>query len=90
MPKKTKLHMRSPARTLSLKFYDEQMPDGWDATIQNIKAIDKSKWQVIGICHDRDYGGEGERIMGMPSAGDASPPRDAPGRAPRSEATKPR
>lgn len=58
MPKKTKLHMRSPARTLSLKFYDEQMPDGWDATIQNIKAIDKSKWQVIGICHDRDYGGD--------------------------------
>lgn len=27
--------------------------------------------------------------MGMPSAGDASPPRDAPGRAPRNEVTKP-
>lgn len=45
-------------RTLSLKFYDEQMPQGWDFVKQNIRAMDKSKWQVIGICHDRDPVGD--------------------------------
>lgn len=45
-------------RTLSLKFYDEQLPQGWGVTSQNIKAVDKSKWQVIGICHDRDPVGD--------------------------------
>lgn len=53
--KKVILTMRSSVRTLSIKCYDEQMPDGWDAVKQHIKSIDKSKWQVIGICHDRDY-----------------------------------
>lgn len=57
MSKKT-LNMRSSVRTLSVKVYDEQLPQGWDAVKDNIRAIDKGKWQVIGICHDRDYGGD--------------------------------
>lgn len=56
MPKKSQvLNMRSSVRTLSIKCYDEQMPDGWDTVKQNIRLIDKRVWQVIGICHDRDY-----------------------------------
>lgn len=45
-------------RTLSIKCYAEQMPQGWDFVKQNIKVVDKSKWQVIGICHDRDPVGD--------------------------------
>lgn len=45
-------------RTLSIKCYIEQMPEGWEAVRRNIKVMDKSVWQVIGICHDRDPVGD--------------------------------
>lgn len=51
--KKVHLTMRSSVRTLSIKVYDEQMPDGWEHVKQQIKEIGKD-YQVIGIRHDRD------------------------------------
>lgn len=59
MPKKPKaLNMESSVRTLSIKVYDEQLPDGWEMTKRRIRSIDKSLWQVIGVCHDRDFAGD--------------------------------
>lgn len=51
--KKINLTMRSMVRTLSLKFYDEQMPDGWGQVKVIIRGIGK-EYQVIAIRHDRD------------------------------------
>lgn len=51
---KNKLHIYSQVRTLSLKFYDEQIPNGEDEFIENIKAIDSNEYQVLAIKHDRD------------------------------------
>lgn len=39
---------------VALKFYDEQLPNGWDYTIEQIEKLDGSKYQAIGICHDKD------------------------------------
>lgn len=52
--KKVKYTMNSQMRTLAIKIYEEQMPDGWDATIKAIKNIDKNNIQVFAICHDKD------------------------------------
>lgn len=38
----------------AIKCYDEQMPAGWDKTKELIRAMDKTKYHVIGIRHDRD------------------------------------
>lgn len=58
MAKKHYLNMRSTVRTLSIKIYDEQLPEGWEATKSKIVVIEKGCWQVIAICHDRDYAGD--------------------------------
>lgn len=39
---------------VALKFYDEQLPYGWQYTIDQILSLDSSKYQVIAICHDKD------------------------------------
>lgn len=52
--KPKKLTYDNQFRTLSIKVYEEQMPKGWEAVKQNIKVMDKSFWQVLAICHDRD------------------------------------
>lgn len=49
-----KLHIGSQVRTLSLKFYDEQLPDGEECFIERIVAIDKKMYQVLAIKHNRD------------------------------------
>lgn len=48
------LTTRSTVKTLSIKAYDEQMPDGWENVKSLIKGL-KKKYQVIAIRHDRDY-----------------------------------
>lgn len=58
MAKKRFLNMRSTVRTLSIKVYDEQLPEGWEATKNKIVVIEKGHWQVIAICHNRDYAGD--------------------------------
>lgn len=60
MARKTKrvVTMSSQLTYVSLKFYDEQLPDGWETTIKKIKKIPKSKWQIIAIRHDRDTLGD--------------------------------
>lgn len=52
------LTYENQVRTLSIKVYDEQMPEGWEAVKRNIKVMDKSVWQVLAICHDRDPVGD--------------------------------
>lgn len=58
---KLRYTMRSTVRTLSLKFYAEQvLPNGGDASAakavleQRVKAVDKDDVQIIAIMHDRD------------------------------------
>lgn len=60
MARKTKrvVTMGSQLTYVSLKFYDEQLPDGWETTIRKIKKIPKSKWQIIAIRHDKDTLGD--------------------------------
>ncbi len=53
--KKNKYTIRSSVRTLSVKCYAEQLPDGWDATKQAIQSADKTKYQILAIEHNRDY-----------------------------------
>lgn len=53
--KQTKLTMQSNIRTLSIKIYDEQMPVGWDAVKEAIRACDKEELHIISIKHDKDY-----------------------------------
>lgn len=48
------LTTRSNVRTLSIKVYDEQLPNGWDDVKRLIRLINKSEYQVIAIKHDRD------------------------------------
>lgn len=50
--------MGSQLTYVSLKFYDEQLPDGWEVTIRKIKNISKGKWQVVAIKHDSDTLGD--------------------------------
>lgn len=39
---------------LAIKIYDEQLPKGWDTTSLLIKNVDKKKYYVIAIKHDKD------------------------------------
>lgn len=51
---KCKVNIDSSVATLSIKCYDEQLPCGWAVTKDAIMAINKNKYQVIAIRHDRD------------------------------------
>lgn len=48
------LTMKSQVRMISIKCYDEQLPNGWEETSRKIKQIAKDEWIVIAIKHDRD------------------------------------
>ena len=48
------LTLGSKVRSMAIKCYDEQLPWGWQATCQAIRMIDKSKYQVQAIMHNRD------------------------------------
>ena len=39
---------------MSLKFYDEQLPDGEEAFIERVKSIDPTQYQVLAIKHYKD------------------------------------
>lgn len=53
-PDKRPLCIDSRVCTIALKFYDEQLPYGWDETCRRIRNVDKSKMQILGIRHDKD------------------------------------
>lgn len=55
MKKNRMLTMQSKVRTLSIKCYDEQLPDGWTGVCEAIERMDKEVIQVQGIRHDMDY-----------------------------------
>lgn len=48
------LGINSPVYAVAIKCYLEQLPGGLQATIDKIKAIDKTKYHVLAIVHDRD------------------------------------
>lgn len=52
------LTMESSVKTLALKIYDEQMPDGVEVVADEITRIDKTEYQVVMIKHYRDYQGD--------------------------------
>lgn len=56
--KKNHLTLGSRVRTLSLKFYDEQLPNGAEDLAKRIRDTDSKIMHIIGIKHDRDYVGD--------------------------------
>ena len=48
------LGIESKAYSIAIKCYDEQLPYGREHTFNAIQHIDKSKYQIIAIVHDRD------------------------------------
>ena len=54
----SKMTMKSNVKTLALKVYDEQIPDGWEKLIERITGMSKSRYQILAIKHDRDYLGD--------------------------------
>lgn len=52
--KGSKMTMKSNVKTLALKVYDEQIPDGWDKLKERIKELKKDEYQCLGIKHDED------------------------------------
>lgn len=52
--KKKMYTIRTNVKSLSIKCYDEQLPDGWETVKKMIKALPK-EYHVIAIRHDRDY-----------------------------------
>lgn len=55
---KTKYYLTSTVRTLAIKFYDEQIPEGWEATVEKLKSIPKDKLHALGIKHYKDPTGD--------------------------------
>lgn len=50
------LTMESKTRTLAIKCYDEQLPEGgWELVVELISQCPKNEVQVIGILHNRGY-----------------------------------
>ncbi len=56
--KGSKMTMQSNVKTLALKVYDEQIPDGWDKLKERIKELKKDEYQCLGIRHDEDVLGD--------------------------------
>lgn len=56
--KGSKMTMQSNVKTLALKVYDEQIPDGWEKLVERIKELKKAEYQCLGIKHDGDYLGD--------------------------------
>lgn len=49
------LTLKSTVRTLSLKFYLEQMTETLEELKERVKNMPKEKYQGLGIVHDKDY-----------------------------------
>lgn len=58
MRKPKALNHNSQVRTLAIKCYDEQLPQGWENTMRRIKSQPKKLVQILAIKHDRDYVGD--------------------------------
>lgn len=56
--KGSKMTMKSNVKTLALKVYDEQIPDGWEKLKERIKELKKAEYQCLGIKHDIDVLGD--------------------------------
>lgn len=48
--KGSKMTVKSNVKTLALKVYDEQIPDGWEKLKERIKELKKAEYQCLGIC----------------------------------------
>ena len=53
------LSIHSKVNAFAIKFYDEQLPYGWQITSDAIKSFDKEKVIVMAIRHDRDEQADG-------------------------------
>lgn len=53
------LSIKEKVYSFALKFYDEQLPYGLQATIDAIRQTKKEDFQVLFICHDRDEVADG-------------------------------
>lgn len=56
--KGSKMTVKSNVKTLALKVYDEQIPDGWEKLKERIKELKKAEYQCLGIKHDEDVLGD--------------------------------
>lgn len=45
--KGSKMTMQSNVKTLALKVYDEQIPDGWEKLVERIKELKKAEYQCM-------------------------------------------
>lgn len=46
--------MESSVRTLAVKCYDEQLPNGLDHFVECVKGTDSKQYQIVAVRHDRD------------------------------------
>lgn len=60
--KGSKMTVKSNVKTLALKVYDEQIPDGWEKLKERIKELKKAEYQCLGIKHDEDVLGDDSYI----------------------------
>ena len=56
--KGSKMTVKSNVKTLAVKVYDEQIPDGWEKLKERIKELKKAEYQCLGIKHDEDVLGD--------------------------------
>lgn len=56
--KGSKMTVKSNVKTLALKVYDEQIPDGWTNLQKRIKELKKDEYQCLAIKHDKDVLGD--------------------------------
>ena len=53
------LSIHSKVNAFAIKFYDEQLPYGWQMTSDAIKSLSKEEVIVMAIRHDRDEQADG-------------------------------
>lgn len=56
--KKKFLTMKSQVRRISIKCYEEQLPEGWEETKKKIIKIPGKDWVIVAIKHDSDFSGD--------------------------------
>ncbi len=56
--KNMEMTLNRNVKTLALKIYDEQLPNGWESLKKLIRSISKARYQILAIRHDRDTLGD--------------------------------
>lgn len=52
------LYFESNVKTLALKFYEEQLPQGSEAFFETVHNVPSEEYQVLAITHDKDLVGD--------------------------------